>query len=54
NISCFANSSKYKEYINNVLKKELGPLYIGVPSLYKAFFREIKGLKKVSAIVFKK
>ena len=37
-----------------VLKKELGPLYIGIPSLYKAFFREVKGLKEVSAAVFKK
>ena len=37
-----------------VLKEELGPLYIGVPSLYKAFFRGVEGLKEVSAVVFKK
>ena len=46
--------SKYKKYINNVLKKELGPLYIGISNLYKVFFREVKGLKEVSAIIFKK
>ena len=27
---------------------------MGIPSLYKVFFREVKGLKKVSAVVFKK
>jgi len=37
-----------------ILKEELGSLYIGIPRLYKVFFREIKGLKKVSAAVFKK
>ena len=37
-----------------ILKEELGPLYIRIPSLYKAFFREVEGLKVVSAAVFKK
>ena len=37
-----------------ILKEELGPLYVGIPSLYKAFFREVEGLKAVSAAVFKK
>ena len=37
-----------------VLKEELGPLYMGIPGLYKAFFGEVKGLKAVSAAVFKK
>ena len=46
--------SKYKKYIDYILKKELGPLYIGIPSLYKAFFKKVEGLKKVSAAVFKK
>ena len=27
---------------------------MGIPSLYKAFFRGVKGLKEVSAAVFKK
>jgi len=40
--------------VDYVLKEELGPLYIGISSLYKAFFREVKGLKAVSAAVFKK
>ena len=37
-----------------ILKEELGPLYIGIPGLYKAFFRRVKGLKEVSAAIFKK
>ena len=40
--------------MDNVLKEELGPLYIGIPSLYKAFFKKVEGLKEVSAAVFKK
>jgi len=40
--------------VDNVLKEELGPLYVGIPSLYKTFFKEVKGLKEVSATVFKK
>ena len=37
-----------------VLKEELGPLYIGIPSVYKVFFRGVEGLKEASAAVFKK
>ncbi|XTI91275.1 hypothetical protein V2W45_1471087 [Cenococcum geophilum] len=46
NIKYFANSSKYKKYVDNVLKEELGPLYVGIPGLYKAFFRGVEGLKE--------
>jgi len=40
--------------MDNVLKEKLGPLYMGIPSLYKVFFKEVEGLKKVSIIIFKK
>jgi hypothetical protein len=40
--------------VDYILKEELGPLYIGIPSLYKAFFRGVEGLKEVSAAIFKK
>ena len=40
--------------MDNILKKELGSLYIGIPGLYKAFFRGVEGFKKASIIVFKK
>jgi hypothetical protein len=40
--------------VDYVLKEELGPLYMGIPGVYKAFFRGVEGLKEVSAAVFKK
>jgi hypothetical protein len=40
--------------VDNVLKEELGPFYIGIPGLYKAFFKRVKGLKEVNTIIFKK
>jgi len=40
--------------MDNILKEELGPLYIGIPSLYKAFFRGVESLKEVSITIFKK
>ena len=46
--------SEYRKYIDYILKEELGPLYIGVPSLYKVFFRGVEGLKEASTIIFKK
>ncbi|XTI93956.1 hypothetical protein V2W45_1252926, partial [Cenococcum geophilum] len=54
NISSFTNSSKYRKHIDYILKEKLSPFYIGIPSLYKAFFREVEGLKKASATIFKK
>jgi len=54
NISSFINLSEYRKYINYILKEELGPLYIGISKLYKAFFRGVEGLKEVSAAIFKK
>ena len=37
-----------------ILKKKLGPLYIGIPGLYKTFFRKVEGFEAASAIIFKK
>jgi hypothetical protein len=46
--------SKYRRYIDDILKEELGPLYIRIPNLYKVFFSKVEDLKVVSAAVFKK
>ncbi|XTI94930.1 hypothetical protein V2W45_1474019 [Cenococcum geophilum] len=46
NLTSFTNSSKYRKYVDYILKEELGPLYMGIPGLYKVFFREVKGLKE--------
>ena len=40
--------------MDNILKKELGLFYIRIFSLYKVFFRGVKGLKVVNTAVFKK
>ena len=40
--------------MDDVLKKKLSPFYIGIPGLYKAFFRGVEGLEEVSAVIFKK
>ena len=40
--------------MDDILKEKLGPLYIGIPGLYKAFFRGVEGLKEASAVIFKK
>jgi len=40
--------------VDDVLKEELGPLYVGISGLYKVFFKGVEGLKEVSAAVFKK
>jgi hypothetical protein len=40
--------------VDYILKEKLGPLYIGIPGLYKAFFKKVKGLKEASAAIFKK
>jgi hypothetical protein len=37
-----------------ILKEKLGLFYIGIPGLYKAFFRGVEGLKEASTIIFKK
>ena len=46
--------SKHRKYIDNILKEELGFFYIGIPGLYKTFFRGVEGLKEANAIIFKK
>jgi len=46
--------SKYRKYVDNVLKEELGPLYVRIPDLYKVFFREVESLRAISATIFKK
>ena len=40
--------------MNYILKEKLGPLYIGIPSLYKIFFKRVEGLKKANTAIFKK
>ncbi|KAK4135944.1 hypothetical protein BT67DRAFT_461555 [Trichocladium antarcticum] len=52
NTSSFANSSEHREYIDNVLKEELGPIYIGLQDLYKTYFGDIPNLENASETFF--
>jgi hypothetical protein len=44
NTSSFANSSEYRKYADDV-KEELGPIYVGVPGFFEAYFGGIEGLE---------
>ncbi|KAF2001283.1 hypothetical protein P154DRAFT_596918 [Amniculicola lignicola CBS 123094] len=52
--SSFANSTKHRKYVDNVLKEELGPIYVGVPGFFEAFFGEIASLELAAQAVFKR
>ncbi|EGX87996.1 Protein kinase-like domain [Cordyceps militaris CM01] len=50
----FANSSEYRKDIDRVLKRELGPLHVGLPGFHDAFFGGVKGLSQAADIVFQR
>ncbi|EJT69172.1 hypothetical protein GGTG_13281 [Gaeumannomyces tritici R3-111a-1] len=52
NTSSFANSSEHHEYIDNVLKEELGPMYVGLRDLYKTYFGDVPNLETASETFF--
>lgn len=54
NTSSFVNSSELRQDVDRVLKQELGPLYVGVPSFCDTFFGNVPDLKTVSKAVFSK
>ncbi|KAF2240285.1 hypothetical protein BU26DRAFT_545068 [Trematosphaeria pertusa] len=41
NTSSFANSTEHRKYVDKVLKEELGPMHVDIPSFFEAFFGEI-------------
>jgi len=54
NTSSFANSSEHRKYVDDVLKEELGSMYVGVPGFYEAFFGDVGGLEPAAKAVFKR
>ncbi|KAI1420215.1 serine/threonine-protein kinase Sgk2 [Xylaria sp. FL1777] len=54
NTSSFANSSEHRKYVDDVLKEELGPMYVGIPSFFEAFFGKVAGLKAAATVAFEK
>ncbi|KAF2680211.1 hypothetical protein K458DRAFT_445416 [Lentithecium fluviatile CBS 122367] len=54
NTSSFANSTEHRKYVDDVLKEELGPMYVRIPSFFEAFFGEIAGLEPAAQAVFER
>ena len=54
NTSSFANSSEHRKYMDDVLKEELGSMYVGVPGFYETFFGDVGGLEPAAKAVFKR
>ncbi|CAG9987750.1 unnamed protein product [Clonostachys byssicola] len=50
----FSNFSEYDQYMDEVLKEELGELYVGLPRFYEAFFGAVPELDRASKAVFAK
>ncbi|KAH8434137.1 protein kinase family protein [Aspergillus melleus] len=50
--SSLVNSSEHRSNYDDILEKELGSIYIGVPGFIDAFFGQIKGLRDIAATVY--
>ncbi|KAJ9129857.1 Rhodopsin kinase [Pleurostoma richardsiae] len=53
NTSSFANSSEHRKYVDDVLKEELGPMYVGLRDFHRVYFGGIAGLETASEAFFK-
>uniref|UniRef100_A0A0D2Y891 non-specific serine/threonine protein kinase n=1 Tax=Fusarium oxysporum (strain Fo5176) TaxID=660025 RepID=A0A0D2Y891_FUSOF len=53
NTSSFANSSEYRKYVDDVLKKELGSMYVGLRCFHDTYFGGVAGLDAASQAFFK-
>ncbi|PYH32828.1 protein kinase family protein [Aspergillus neoniger CBS 115656] len=54
NTSSFATASEHRQYIDQLLHAEIGPLYVGIPQFHAAFFGCESGLQEASRVVFQK
>ncbi|KAK1471304.1 hypothetical protein CABS01_16390 [Colletotrichum abscissum] len=52
NTSSFANSSEHRRYVDEVLKEELGTMYVGLPGFRDAYFGSLAGLEAASKEFF--
>ncbi|GKU22662.1 unnamed protein product, partial [Fusarium langsethiae] len=53
NTSSFANSSEHRKYVDDVLKEELGPMYVGIRNFHDVYFGIVTGLESASQMFFK-
>ncbi|KAI1673447.1 Monoamine oxidase N [Pyrenophora tritici-repentis] len=54
NTGSFANSTEHRKHVDDVLKEELGHLYVGIPGFFEAFFEDVLGLRPAAQAVFDK
>ena len=54
NTGSFANSTEHRKHVDDVLKEELGHLYVGIPGFFDAFFGDVPGLRPAAEAVFGK
>ncbi|KAL2888932.1 kinase-like domain [Ceratocystis lukuohia] len=53
NTSSFANSSEHRKYVDDVLKAELGSIYVGLCKFHETYFGNVAGLETASETFFK-
>ncbi|KAL2889273.1 hypothetical protein HOO65_030774 [Ceratocystis lukuohia] len=49
----FANSSEHRKYVDDVLKEELGSIYVGLCKFHETYFGNVAGLETASETFFK-
>ncbi|CAG5181461.1 uncharacterized protein ALTATR162_LOCUS9774 [Alternaria atra] len=54
NTGSFANSTEHRKHVDDVLKEELGHLYVGIPRFFEAFFEDVPGLRPAAQAVLDK
>ncbi|UPX12656.1 uncharacterized protein EKO05_0003197 [Ascochyta rabiei] len=54
NTGSFANSAEHRKHVDDVLKVELGHLYVGVPGFFDAFLGDVPGLGTAAQVVLDK
>jgi hypothetical protein len=54
NTGSFANSAEHRKHVDDVLKEELGHLYVGAPGFFDAFFGDVPGLRTAAQAVLDK
>jgi hypothetical protein len=50
----FANSTEHRKYVDDVLKEELGSMYLGRPGFFQVFFGEVADLQSTAQVVFER
>ncbi|KAH8743581.1 hypothetical protein F5883DRAFT_40734 [Diaporthe sp. PMI_573] len=53
NTGSFANSSEHRKYVDNVLKEELGAMYVDLRDFHKTYFGSVPNLETASEAFFK-